>query len=199
MKPSSALLFAPPPHPQEDDDPWRFDALGCVRGRDAVTLDALPRERYRSALEIGGGIGLLTEKLQIRCDALLSLEDSEAAQARAIHRCRHLPHVRFQRMAVPDTFPEETFDLTVVSNRAAHWGIQELLRAQAHILEHLEPGGHLVLVHWTGQTRDMLLSGHEVHDAFRQLTPKRLRHLRGETEGTWRLDVFERLGPSSNG
>ena len=192
MKSSSALLPTPPT-PPEAEDPWCFDALGCVRSRDDVTLASLPRARYRSALEIGGAIGLLTEKLQARCDALLSLEDSASAQARAIHRCRHLPHVRFQRMSVPDTYPEQTFDLTLVSERASSWSLPELALAQQRILEHLEPGGHLVLVHWTGQTRDMRLNGHEVHDAFRQLTPKHLRHLRGEMEGTYRLDVFERL------
>ncbi|NBD10014.1 MULTISPECIES: SAM-dependent methyltransferase [Corallococcus] len=194
MKPSPPDFQPPPPPPLlAEEDPWRFDALGCVRSRDSVTLEALPRARYRSALEIGGAIGVFTEKLQARCDALLSLESSESAQARAIHRCRHLPHVRFQRLAVPDSYPEGTFDLTLLSERAAYWSPAELARAQEHILEHLEPGGHLVLVHWTGQTRDMRLNGHEVHDAFRHLSPRSLRHLRGEMEGTWRLDVFERL------
>ncbi|MGE6760256.1 methyltransferase domain-containing protein [Corallococcus interemptor] len=193
MKPSSAILPAPPLASREAEQPWPLDALGCVRSRDDVTLDALPRARYRNALEIGGATGLLTEKLQERCDALLSLEPSESAQARAIHRCRHLPHVRFERMSVPDRYPEGTFDLTLMSGRGAYWSLTELALAQQRILEHLERGGHLVLVHWTGQTRDMRCSGHEVHAAFRQLAPRHLRHLRGEMEGTWRLDVFERL------
>lgn len=193
MKPSSAFLLAPPRPSREAEQPWPLDALGCVRSRDDVTLDALPRARYRCALEIGGATGLLTEKLQERCDALLSLESSESAQARAIHRCRHLSHVRFERMSVPDRYPEGTFDLTLLSGRGAYWSLPELALAQQRILEHLEPGGHLVLVHWTGQTRDMRCSGHEVHDAFRQLAPRHLRHLRGEMEGTWRLDIFERL------
>ncbi|RKG89228.1 class I SAM-dependent methyltransferase [Corallococcus terminator] len=191
----SAPLLVPPAAPslQETEDPWRFDALGSVRSRDAVTLDALPRARYRSAFEIGGAIGVLTEKLQARCDALLSVEVSRLAQARAIHRCRHLPHVRFQVMAVPDEYPDQRFDLTLVSERACHWSPQELERAQQRILEHLEPGGHLCLIHWTGQSRDMRLNGHDVHDSFRRLSPKSLRHLRGEMDGTWRLDLFERL------
>ncbi|MFB1483164.1 methyltransferase domain-containing protein [Corallococcus sp. RDP092CA] len=193
MKPSSALLLPPLHPPREADDSWRLDALGCVRSRDDVTLAALPHARYRSALEIGGGIGLLTEKLQARCDALLSLETSESAQARAIHRCHHLPHVRFEQTDVLVRYPAQTFDLTLVSGRAAYWNLHELSVAQQRILDHLEPGGHLVLVHWTGQTRDMRLDGHAVHDAFRLLAPKRLRHLRGVMEGAWRLDVFERL------
>ncbi|MHA7634452.1 SAM-dependent methyltransferase [Corallococcus sp. M7] len=193
MKPSSAFQLAPPVPSREAEEPWYGTVQGCVRSRDDVTLSALPRAHYRSALEIGGAIGLLTEKLQARCDALLSLETSDSAQARAIHRCRHLSHVRFERMNVPDRYPEQTFDLTLVSGRGAWWSLPEMALAQQRILEHLEPGGHLVLVHWTGQTRDMRCSGHEVHDAFRRLTPKHLRHLRGEMEGTWRLDVFERL------
>lgn len=193
MKPSSALLLHSLPAPREAEDPWGPDTLGCVRSRDDVTVAALPRERYRSGLEIGGNIGLLTQKLQARCDALLSLETSESAQARAIHRCRHLSHVSFERTDVLTRYPSRTFDLTLVSGRAAYWNLRELAVAQQRILEHLEPGGHLVLVHWTGRTRDMRLDGHAVHDAFRQLAPKHLRHLRGVMEGAWRLDVFERL------
>ncbi|CAM3784961.1 methyltransferase domain-containing protein [Corallococcus sp. ZKHCc1 1396] len=198
MKTSRSAPFLVPPaipplQAHEADDPWRFDALGSVRSRDAITLEALPRPRYRSALELGSALGGLTVKLQERCDALLSVGVALRDQSRALHRCRHLPHVRFQVMAVPDAFPEPTFDLTVVSERACHWSLPELERAQQHILGHLETGGHLLLVHWTGQTRDMRLSGNDVHDSFRRLSPKGLRHLRGEMDGTWRLDVFERL------
>ncbi|WP_223639265.1 nodulation S family protein [Corallococcus sp. EGB] len=193
MKPASALLRPPPLASREAEDPWGPDTLGCVRSRDDVTLASLPHARYRSGLEIGGNIGLLTEKLQSRCDALLSLESSGSAQARAIHRCRHLSHIRFEQTDILVRYPAQTFDLTLVAGRAAYWNLREMALAQQRILEHLEPGGHLVLVHWTGQTRDMCLDGHAVHDAFRQLAPTHLRHLRGVMEGAWRLDVFERL------
>jgi trans-aconitate methyltransferase len=197
MSPSRSATAAPlalvPPPPPEDAHRWRFDALSSVRDRDTAVLDALPRVRYRRALELGSGIGALTERLQTRCDTLHCVEPSATARARALHRCRPFPHVRFPSVQVPDAWPEGTFDLTLLSGLACHWSPEALELAQRRLLEHLEPGGHLVLVHWSGQTRDMRVSGHEAHDAFRRLTPQRLRHLRGEMDATWRLDVFERL------
>jgi 16S rRNA A1518/A1519 N6-dimethyltransferase RsmA/KsgA/DIM1 with predicted DNA glycosylase/AP lyase activity len=59
------------------------------------TIAALPNAHYRSALEIGGSIGVLTEKLAPYCDSLLSIEVSQLAQNEAIKRCQELSQVRF--------------------------------------------------------------------------------------------------------
>lgn len=64
-----------------DPDPWQFATSSYEAQKYAVTLAALPKQRYRSALEIGGSIGILTEKLAAHCDALLSIDVSETAQA----------------------------------------------------------------------------------------------------------------------
>ncbi len=66
-------------------------------------------------------------------------------------------------------------------------------KAQECILEHLEPGGHLLLVHWTLYAKDYPLSGDEVHDSFFKLVPTHLRHLKGQREEQYRFDVFERV------
>jgi hypothetical protein len=68
-----------------------------------------------------------------------------------------------------------------------------LKTAQQQIIEHLEVGGHLLLVHWTLYARDYPLSGDEVHDSFLELTPSKLRHLGGRREEQYRLDLFERV------
>jgi len=176
-----------------DPDPWKFESSEYEANKYAATIAALPKKRYRSAFEIGGSIGVLTQKLAQRCDALLSIDVSNLAQKQAIKRCQSLPHVRFEIMSVPAQFPSETFDLTLVSEVGYYWCWEDLKKAQQLILEHLEPGGHLLLVHWTLYARDYPLSGDEVHNSFFELAPTKLKHLLGQKEEQYRLDLFERI------
>ncbi|MBN3882096.1 MAG: SAM-dependent methyltransferase [Nostoc sp.] len=177
----------------EDRDPWKFETSEYEAKKYAATIAALPKERYQSAFEIGGSIGVLTEKLQERCDSLLSVDVSKLAQDRAKERCQHLSNVKFQIMRVPEQYPNEMFDLTLVSEVGYYWSWEDLKKSQQYILEHLEPGGHLLLVHWTLYARDYPLSGDEVHNSFFELTPNKLRHLKGLRDEEYRLDLFERV------
>ncbi|MDF5712034.1 MAG: SAM-dependent methyltransferase [Nostoc sp. S4] len=176
----------------ENIDPWRFETSEYEANKYAATIAALPKDRYQSAFEIGGSIGVLTEKLQKRCDSLLSVDVSKLAQNRAIERCQHLSNIKFEIMRVPEQYPDEMFDLTLVSEVGYYWSWEDLKKSQECILEHLQPGGHLLLVHWTLYARDYPLSGDEVHDSFFELTSK-LRHLKGQREEEYRLDLFERV------
>ena len=173
-------------------DPWGFETSEYEANKYAATLAAL-QKRYHNAFEIGGSIGVLTARFAERCDSLLSVDVSEIAQNQAIKRCQALPHVRFQIMRVPEQYPDELFDLTLVSEVGYYWSWEDLKKAQQCIIEHLKVGGHLLLVHWTLYARDYPLSGDEVHDSFLQLTPSPLRHLGGQREEQYRLDLFERV------
>ena len=177
----------------KDPDPWKFETSEYEANKYAATLAALPKQRYHSAFEIGGSIGVLTAVLAQRCDSLLSVDVSQQAQARAINRCQDLSQVRFQIMRVPEQYPEEIFDLILVSEVGYYWSWADLKTAQQLMLKHLEPGGHLLLVHWTLYARDYPLSGDEVHDSFFELTPTKLKHLTGQRQEQYRLDLFERV------
>lgn len=176
-----------------EPDPWKFETSEYEANKYAATIAALPKQRYQSAFEIGCSIGVLTEKLATRCDSLLSVDVSEQALERAIQRCQDIPQVRFQIMPVPERYPKQMFDLTLVSEVGYYWCWEDLKKAQQLILDHLEPGGHLLLVHWTLYARDYPLSGDEVHDAFFELVPTGLKHLAGKREEQYRLDLFERV------
>lgn len=176
-----------------NDDPWNFETSDYEASKYAATLAALPKERYRSAFEIGCSIGVLTAQLAQRCDALLSIDVSQKAMQRAIQRCQSLPQVQFKLMQVPDEYPNDTFDLTLISEVGYYWSWDDLKKAQRLIFEHLEPSGHLLLVHWTLYARDYPLSGDEVHDAFLDSTGAELRHLGGQRQEQYRLDLFERV------
>lgn len=182
-----------------DADPWKFETSDYEAKKYAATMAALPNDRYTSALEIGGSIGVLTEMLATRCDSLLSLDVSEKAQQKAIERCQSLPHVRFQIMQVPQAYPDEQFDLTVLSEVGYYWCLDDLKKAQQFILQQLEPGGHLLLVHWTPYEAyyHNPLSGDEVHESFLALPSSRMRHIKGDRAETYRLDLFERIKQES--
>lgn len=175
-----------------DPDPWKFETSEYEAKKYTATIAALPK-RYKSAFEIGGSIGVLTEKLASLCDSLLSIDVSKLAQEKAIQRCQHLKQVRFKIMRLPEQYPEEMFDLVLVSEVGYYWCWSDLQKAKQCILEHLEPGGHLLLVHWTEYARDYPLNGDQVHDSFMELTPNKLRHLKSQREEQYRLDLFEKI------
>jgi SAM-dependent methyltransferase len=174
-------------------DPWDFETSPYEAKKYADTVGVLPRSQYRSAFEIGGSIGVLTEKLAARCQSLLSIDVSPRAQSRAKRRCAHLPHVEFEIMQVPHQYPSSTFDLTVVSEVGYYWSKNDLETAQQKIADHLEPGGHLLLVHWTPYVASYPLTGDEVHNAFLQQVGAVYRSLVSRREERYRLDLLERL------
>jgi SAM-dependent methyltransferase len=178
---------------QADPDPWRFATSDYEATKYEATIAALPRSQYRSGFEIGGSIGVLTEKLANYCTALLSVDVSSLAQAQAMERCRAVPQVDFQIMRVPEEFPDRTFDLILVSEVGYYWNRQDLERSREGLVDRLEVGGHLLLVHWTLDAKDYPLTGDAVHEAFLELSPTTLRHQLGKRELQYRLDLFERV------
>ncbi len=172
-------------------DPWGFETKPYEQAKYADTVRSLPRERYKNVFEIGCSLGVLTAMLAPRCDRLLAVDGSEAPLARARERCHSLPQVRIEQMQVPDRFPDEPFDLILVSEVGYYWSPDDFAQAQREILAHLLPGGQLMLVHWTPPVHDYPLTGDEVHEAF--LKTEGLKPLSGHREETYRLDVLERV------
>src|ERR1700733_12245154 len=96
-----------------DPDPWKFAASPYKRAKYTLTLNAMPKPRYRSALEVGCSIGVLTRSLASRCDAVGSLDAPQTPLAEARRRCADLPGVRFEQMFVPDEWPDGVFELVL--------------------------------------------------------------------------------------
>lgn len=176
----------------ENADPWGFETRSYEHEKYRATLAALPRDRYRSAFEIGCSIGVLTEQLAHRCASLLAVDVAESALERARERCRALDWVRFERMQVPDEFPDEMFNLILLSEVGYYWSPEDLERVRHCVVEHLVPGGHLLLVHWTPFVEDYPLTGDQVHTHFLRSAGPSLRHRAGHREDLYRLDLFER-------
>ena len=175
-----------------DPDPWRFASSDYERDKYAATLAHLPRDRYAAALEIGCSIGVFTRSLTERCDALLALDVVPSVLDAARARCADRPNARFALRAVPGEWPEGRFDLIVIAEVAYYLDRADLARLAGRVAGALDPGGDIVLVHWTGQT-DYPLSGDEAADAFiAQAGFARVLH-QARTD-QYRLDVL-RGGP----
>lgn len=152
---------------QRQPDPWNYETSPYELQKYAETVAALPHSSYQSGLEIGGSIGVLTEKLAPHCQTLLSLDVSPTAQSRAKQRCLHLPHIQFEIMQIPDQFPNQKFDLILMSEVGYYLCEADLLKTKRQIVNALTPGGHLLLLHWLEQAQDFRLSGEQVHECFR--------------------------------
>jgi SAM-dependent methyltransferase len=171
-------------------DPWNFATSDYEAQKYAATVAALPDRRYSSAFEIGGSIGVLTEKLASCCDRLLSIDVSESAQKQAIQRCQGLPQVQFQIMQFPQQYPNEQFDLILLSEVGYYWCWEDLEKAKSRIVECLKPGGHLLLVHWLPVSPGYPLTGDDVHNSFLNLSQlSSILALRNEK---YRLDLFQK-------
>jgi SAM-dependent methyltransferase len=173
----------------EDPDPWRFASSLYEAAKYQATLDALPRSRYARAFEVGCAIGVLTRRLADRADRLLAVDVAPAALAQARARLADRGHVEVRRMAVPGEWPGGRFDLVVVSEVGYYLGAPDLARLRERCADAVGPGGHLVLVHWTGET-DYPQTGDAVHEAFR--ADGRWRPARAARRPAYRLDVLER-------
>lgn len=175
-----------------NDDPWNFETSPYEQAKYAATLAALPETGYDTAFEIGCSLGVLTEQLAPRCGHLLAVDIAAAPLERARQRCAHLSQVTFQLLRVPEEFPQEKFNLILVSEVGYYWSPDDLRQASERIIEALRPGGHLVLVHWTPPVHDYPLTGDDVHEFFlRQAGPEGpLHHVSGQRHAQYRLDVL---------
>ncbi len=187
------------------EDPWNFETSEYEREKYHATITALPRAMYANALEIGCSIGVLTERLAEFCAHLLALDVSEQALRKARQRCAYLPQVEFRHMRVPDEFPNDEYDLIVVSEVAYYWSTEDLERAQKLIVEQTKTGAHILLVHWTPFVPDYPQTGDAVHESFLRLARDEknsaedaggracLRHVSGKRAERYRLDLFVRV------
>ncbi len=173
-----------------DPDPWRFATSGYERAKYAATLAGLPHPRYSQALEVGCSIGVLTAELAARCDRLVAIDAAAAPLREARRRCASLPQVEFHQMAVPRDWPPGGFDLILLSEVVYYLNMPDLRRLASHAEASLRPGGHLLLVHWTGET-DYPLSGDAAARAFIAACPFApvLHQSRAEQ---YRLDLLRR-------
>jgi cyclopropane fatty-acyl-phospholipid synthase-like methyltransferase len=174
-----------------DPDPWKFAASPYERDKYALTLEAMPKPRYRSALEVGCSIGVLTRSLASRCNALVAIDAAQTPLIEARRRCADLPGVRFEHMFVPEEWPDGIFELILLSEVVYYLSRDDVGRLAAKVANSMAKGGSVILVHWTGPT-NYPLSGDAAAALFIERLGPGYFVDRTDRYAEFRLDVLSR-------
>jgi cyclopropane fatty-acyl-phospholipid synthase-like methyltransferase len=172
-------------------DPWNFEASPYERAKYALTLNAMRKPRYRSALEVGCSIGVLTRSLASRCDTVIAVDASSTPIVEARRRCADLPGVSFDQMFAPEQWPGGVFDLILLSEVVYYLSPEDVGRLTARVAQSLPVGGSVILVHWTGPT-DYPLNGDEAVALFVERMGQSCVVERADRYAEFRLDVLSR-------
>jgi SAM-dependent methyltransferase len=172
-----------------DADPWGFESSAYEQRKYALTMASLPDSHYGSVFEPGCSIGVLTAMLAARCDRLLATDLVPAALKRARNRLAGQPHVTLEERAIPEEWPEATFDLVVLSEIAYYFDSSDLERVMSLVVGSMSSGAQVLGVHWRGTT-DYPLSGDAAHELM-AATPE-LALVVHHVEADFLLDVWER-------
>jgi SAM-dependent methyltransferase len=144
-------------------DPYQLADRWYEARKYAISVALLPAQRYSSAFEPGCSIGVLTARLASRCDRLLACDAIPRAVESARSRTAGLPGVRVEQRVVPDEWPEESFDLIMLSEILYYFDDADLEQMLVLAIKTLNPGGHLLAVHWRHYAPDHPRAGDKVH------------------------------------
>ena len=172
----------------KDTDPWGFASRWYESRKRALTLACLPSPRYRNGYEPGCANGELSAALADRCDRLLVSDGSEQAVALARTRLRAHPHVEVIKAWVPEAWPEQTFDLIVLSEFLFYLTLPALESVATKVLATLAPGGTVVACHWRHPVPFSEVGGDEAHEHLARCL--QLPSLCRVLEPDLRLDVW---------
>jgi hypothetical protein len=174
---------------EDRDDPWDFAHSEYELRKYALTVASLPRAHYANAYEPGCSIGVLTEHLAPRCGRLLASDMMGRPLLLAANRLECHDNVQIEQRTIPDEWPDEIFDLVVLSEVAYYFDVATLAHITDLVTESTVLGGHVVGVHWRGKT-DYPLSGDSAHAVIDQNA--NLTLIVHHIEDEFVLDVWER-------
>lgn len=151
------------------DDPWGFESRWYEVRKRALTMAALPRPLFTSALEIGCSIGVLTADLAGRCARLVATDIAEHPLSVARRRLIDDAHVNLLQADIPREWHwgQGAFDLVVLSEVGYYWSDYDLARSLDRIDHTLTADGVIVACHWRHPVDGYPLRGDDVHAALR--------------------------------
>ncbi len=180
----------------ENPDPWNFEESEYEKAKYAATMRLIPNDIYANCFEIGCANGMLTMLLQQRCQKLLAVDASRIAVGNASKRTAQFTNVSVMEMEIPKDFPDDRFDLILLSEVGYFLNKADLELARDKMIEALLPDGHLILVHWTPFVAEFPLTGDEVHGIFSERAGEDVNfpliHLINRTEPQYRMDLFSK-------
>lgn len=147
-------------------DPWGVESRWFERRKRDLVLAMLPRVLFERALELGCSTGALAEDLATRSIEVVAVDRSATAVAAASRRFEHMDHVSVRCLDVPREWPEERFDLVVVSEVGYFMTPPGLRALVTRVAESLAHTGVVLLCHWRHPIRGWVLDADAVAAAF---------------------------------
>jgi trans-aconitate methyltransferase len=185
----------PPPYFDEryagNPDPWGFEERWYEKRKYALTMAALPRLHYRRGFEVGCSNGVLTEQLAGRCNQLIACDVAVSAVSAARQRLAGRA-VDVMQAAIPDDWPEGSFDLIALSEVGYYLDEGDMRRVASKVGDSLAVDGHLIAVHWRHRVADYPSNADAVHRTLRIATG--LTSLARYDEDRFTLEVFGQPG-----
>ena len=168
-----------------------------IRGNEiSDTLDMLGGGNFAAGLEVGCSIGL-TRLLAARCENLLAVDIVEAPLRLARARCADLTQVQFARMQAPQEWPDQVFDLIVLSEILYFLSPDDIAYCARRVADRTSPNAVVLLVNWLGQSDDPT-TGDEAADRFIAALAGLFRVDRTVRAQQYRIDRLVRSARSSS-
>lgn len=174
-----------------DPDPWEYRSSVYEQAKYAATLEACGVGPFKSALELGGSIGVFSAHLAPRCDALVTIDFSPSAVRAAQAELAPYPHAQAVLGQIPKDLPPGSFDLVVASEVLYYLDERSLAVTLDAIERRLSRGGRLFCVHWRTPGPERPVSADRVHALIRQLPW--LRPVIDGSRAEYLLEALERL------
>ena len=175
---------------QASDDPWAFKQRWYERRKRALTLAALPRERYAAIFEPGCANGELSADLATRCDRLLACDTCLPAVELARKRLSTFSHAHVIQARLPQQWPAERFELIVLSELGYYLDEADLNLWIDHALSSLTDDGQLLACHWRPAIEGCPLNAEQVHQILQQRL--QMPRLFSHEEPDFLLDIWSR-------
>ncbi|SEL21154.1 Nodulation protein S (NodS) [Roseateles sp. YR242] len=176
----------------EEPDPWRYRTSAYEARKRAITMACLPDLRYGRGFEPGCANGALSELLAARCSELVCADASAGALHRAVEQVGARQGVQWRQLTVPQHWPEEHFDLIVLSEFLYYLDAQACTAVAQQCLASLTPGGSVLACHWRGQADDFVIQGSEAHGCLREVfhSSPEMAAVRAHREADFLIDVW---------
>jgi 2-polyprenyl-3-methyl-5-hydroxy-6-metoxy-1,4-benzoquinol methylase len=172
-------------------DPWHFRTSAYEQAKYRKTIDVLGGRRFRSGFEVGCSIGELTRMLAPLCDSLLAVDIIDQPLTAARAACAHQQWVQFRRMRVPGEWPDEKFDLIVLSEVLYFLSPEDVAAVANRVVSSLDANGFALLVNWRGHACDPC-TGDEAAGVFMEHAKGSLGVRTQHQEDGYRLDMLYR-------
>lgn len=175
---------------QDSDDPWAFRQRWYERRKRALTLAALPCERYTAIFEPGCANGELSLELAGRCEHLVCCDISSRAVELARKRLASFSHATVLHARLPHQWPAGQFDLIVFSELGYYLDSEDLHRWIDCALASLTSTGQLLACHWRPDIEGCPLNASQVHQTLAERL--QMHRLLAHHEDDFLMDLWSR-------